>query len=76
MWKMLNSTILIFLAAFRMIAEGHRMVAQGWTLFKEAIESAGPGDLQQILCHLKGVTMPTPPPVPAPGPVQMDVPQQ
>ena len=61
-----------------MVAEGHRMVAQGWTLFEEAIKSAGPGDLRQLLCHLKGVTTPTPPPALAPGPagpVVMDVPQ-
>ena len=61
-----------------MVAEGHRMVAQGWTIFEEAIGSSGPGDLPQLLHHLKGVTTPTPPPVPAlaPGSVPMDVPQQ
>ena len=75
---MLNSTILTLFVAIRMVAEGHRMVEQGWTLVKEAIESPGPGDLGQLLCHLKGVTTLTPPPVPAPasGPVAMDVPQQ
>ena len=51
------------------------MVAQGWTLFEEAVESAGAGDLPQLLHHLKGVTMPTPPPALASGPVLMDVPQ-
>ena len=64
-----------------MVAEGHRMVAQGWTLFEEAVGTAGPGDLPQLLCHLKGVTTPTPPPTPAPAPgpagqVPMDVPPQ
>ena len=42
---MLNSTILTLFAAVRMVAEGHRMVAQWWALFKEAMESAGAGDL-------------------------------
>ena len=45
-----------------MIAAGHRMVADGWALFEEAIEGAGEGDLQQLLHHLRGVTTPTPPP--------------
>ena len=61
-----------------MVAEGHRMVAQRWTLFEKAVRTAGPGDLLQLLCHLKGVTTPTPPPAPplAPRPVPMDVPPQ
>ena len=82
MSDMSNSTILTLFIAFRMVAEGHRMVAQMWTLFKEAVESAGPGDLLELLRHLKGVTTISPPPPPAsapgpaPGPVAMDVPQQ
>ena len=44
-----------------MIAVGHRMVADGWALFEEAIEGAGEGDLPQLLCHLRGVTTLTPP---------------
>ena len=46
----------------RMIAAGHRMVANGWALFEEAIEGAGEGDLPQLLCHLRGVTTSTLPP--------------
>ena len=41
---------------------GHRMVADGWALFEEAIEGAGEGDLPQLLCHHRGVTTPTLPP--------------
>ena len=44
-----------------MIAAGHRMVANGWALFEEAIEGAGEGDLPQLLHHLRGVMIPTPP---------------
>ena len=38
----------------RMVAAGHRMVANGWAMFEQAIEGAGEGDLPQLLCHLKG----------------------
>ena len=56
-----------------MIAAGHRMVADGWTLFEEAIEGAGEADLPQLLRHLRGVTTPTPPPQQSATPT--DVPQ-
>ena len=48
----------------RTVAAGHRMVADGWAMFEEAIEGAGEGDLPQLLHHLRGVTTPTPPPQP------------
>ena len=51
----------LFLAV-RMIAVGHRMVADGWTLFEEAIEGAGEGDPPQLLHHLRGVMTLTLPP--------------
>ena len=56
-----------------MIAAGHRMVADGWTLFEEAIEGAGEGDLPQLLHHLMGVITPTLPPQQSAAPT--DVPQ-
>ena len=56
-----------------MVASGHRMVADGWAMFEEAIEGAGEGDLPQLLRHLRGVTTPTPPP-PPPQPQQESVP--
>ena len=45
MSNMLNSTILTSFLEVRTLAEGHRMVAQGWALFEEAVEAAGVGDL-------------------------------
>ena len=45
-------------------AADHRMVANGWAMFEEAIEGVGEGDLPQLLRHLRGVTTPTPPPQP------------
>ena len=59
----------------RTVAEGYRMVVQEWLLFEEAVETAGAGDLPQLLHHLRGMTTLTPPP--ALAPVPMDVqPQQ
>ena len=57
----------------RTVAAGYRMVANGWALFKEAIEGAGEGDLPQLLHHLRGVTTPTLPP--QQSLVAIDVPQ-
>ena len=54
-----------------MIAAGHRMVADGWALFEEAIEGAGEGDLPQLLRHLRGVMTPTPPPQQSAAPTDM-----
>ena len=56
-----------------MVASGHRMVANGWAMFEEAIEGAGEGDLPQLLHHLRGVTIPTSPPLP-PQPQQESAP--
>ena len=53
----------------RTVAAGHRMVADGWALFEEAIEEAWEGDLPQLLHHLRGVTTLMLPPH------AMDVPQ-
>ena len=60
----------LFLAV-RTIAAGHRMVADGWALFEEAIEGAGEGDLPQLLHHLRGVMTPTPPPQQSATPTDM-----
>ena len=48
------------------VAEGHRMVAEGWTLFKQTCEEVGPGELPQLLRQLKGSTTPSPTLVPTP----------
>ena len=48
------------------MAEGHRLVSEGWTLFEHMCEEVGPGELPQLLRQLKGVTTPTPAPDPSP----------
>ena len=53
---------ILTILAVRTVAAGHRMVADGWALFVEAIKGAGEGDLPQLLHHLRGVMTPTPPP--------------
>ena len=58
---------LIFLAV-RTVAAGHRMITEGWEMFKEAVEEAGTGDLPQLLRSLSWMTMLTPPPPPTPPP--------
>ena len=57
-----------YLLAVRTVAAGHRMIAEGWKMFKEAVEAAGTGDLPQLLRSLRGMTMLTPPPPPTPTP--------
>ena len=57
------------------------MVADGWRLFEEAVESVGAGDLPQLLRSIRSMTTPPPPVPPAtttlvpvtPVPMQMDV---
>ena len=44
----------LLILAVRTVAEGHRMVAQGWAMFEEAVKGAGKGDLPQLLRHLRG----------------------
>ena len=62
----------------KMLANGHKTVAEGWDLFEKVVEEAGPGDLPQLLCLLKGKMMltlmlrETSPPPPSP----MDVGQR
>ena len=46
------------------MAEDHRLVSQGWTLFECMCDEVGPGELPQLLRQLKGAMTPTP----APGP--------
>ena len=60
---------LLCLLAVRTVAAGHRMIEEGWEMFKEAVEAAGTGDLPQLLRLLRGMTTPTPPP-PPPTPPQ------
>ena len=53
-------------SAVRKVAEGHRLVSEGWTLFECTCEEVGPGELPQLLRQLKGVMTPTPAPEPSP----------
>ena len=53
-----------YLLAVRTVAAGHRMIAEGWEMFEEAVEAAGTGDLPQLLRLLRGMTKPIPPPSP------------
>ena len=36
-------------AGHQTVAKGYSTMAQGWKLFEEAVEEAGPGDLPQLL---------------------------
>ena len=58
------------------MAARHRMVVEGWALFKEAVSSAGDGDLPQLLRSLRGMMMPTPPPAPTGTPPPSTPPPQ
>ena len=59
-------------ASHKMVAQGHAAVAEGWQLFEEAVEEAGPGDLPNLLHQLKGKTTPTEmPPPPQSSPMEV-----
>ena len=51
-------------SAVHKVAEGHRMVAEGWTLFECTCEEVRPGELPQLLRQLKGSITPLPAPTP------------
>ena len=68
-----HCTILTLFSAVRTVAEGHRMIVDGWTKFEEVVENAGAGDLPQLLWHLKGMMTLTSTMPPAPTPAPMDV---
>ena len=60
------STLLIHaFSAVHMVAAGHRMVTDSWTLFELTCEEVGPEELPQLLRQLKSVMTPTPA---SPGP--------
>ena len=41
-------------ASHKLVTQGHTAVVEGWQLFEEAVEQAGPGDLPNLLWQLKG----------------------
>ena len=49
MSNMSNSLPYLIFLAVRTVAAGHRMIAEGWEMFEEAVEAAGTGDLPQLL---------------------------
>ena len=53
-----------YVSAVRTVATGHKMVAEGWALFEEAVSQTGAGDLPQLLQSIR--TMTTPPPLTTP----------
>ena len=59
-------------AGHKLVTQGHAAVAEGWQLFQEAVEEAGPGDLPNLLPQLKGKTTPTQmPPPPQSSPMEV-----
>ena len=59
-------------AGHKLVTQGHAAVAEGWQLFEEVVEDAGPGDLLNLLRQLKGKTMPTQTPPPQqPSPMEV-----
>ena len=63
---------LLDFSAVRTVAEGHRMVEEGWHLFEEAVAPVGAGDLPQLLHSVCSMT--TPPPAPTPPAATMTTP--
>ena len=59
-------------SAVRIVAAGHRMVTEGWTLFEKTCEEVGPGELPQLLRQLKSATTPSPGPSTATTPVKTE----
>ena len=56
----------------KLVTQGHTAVVEGWQLFEEAVEDAGPGDLPNLLRQLKGKKMPTQTPPPQqPSPMEV-----
>ena len=53
-----------------MVSRGHKLVADGWAVFEQACEEAGPGELPQLLRSLKGAVTPMGPPATPTTPVK------
>ena len=59
-------------AGHKLVAQGYAAVVEGWQLFEEAVEEAGPSDLPNLLRQLKGKTTPTQmPPPPHSSPMEV-----
>ena len=55
-----------------MVAAGHRMVTEGWTLFEKMCEEVGPGELPQLLRQLKSAMTRSPGPSTPTTPVKTE----
>ena len=77
-WNVLRSTVFMStlsihaFSAVRMVAAGHRMVTEGWTLFEKTCEEVGPGELPQLLRQLKSAMTPSPGPSTATTPIKTE----
>ena len=60
--------ILLYVAAIRTVAAGHKMISDGWIMFKKTCLEVGTGELPQLLRSLKLTTIPTSTPIPTPIP--------
>ena len=59
-------------AGYKLVTQGHAAVPEGWQLYEEAVEEAGPSDLPNLLQQLKGKTTLTQmPPPPQSSPMQV-----
>ena len=60
--------VLLFVAAIRTVAAGHKMISNGWNMFEKTCLEVGTGELPQLLRSLKLKTTPTSTPIPTPTP--------
>ena len=72
--------VLYLILAIRMVAEGHKKVAEGWAMFEAVCNEAGTGELPQLLRSVRSATTPPmgPPTTPvkaAPSPMNVDEPE-
>ena len=66
------NTVDTCILAVCMVAAGHRMVTEGWTLFEKTCEEVGPGELPQLLRQLKSTMTPSPRPSTATTPIKTE----
>ena len=60
--------VLLYVAAIRTVAAGHKMISDGWNMFEKTCLEVGTGELPQLLRSLKLTTTPTSTPIPTPAP--------
>ena len=60
--------VLLYVAAICTVAAGHKMISDGWIMFKKTCLEVGTGELPQLLRSLKLTTTPTSTPIITPTP--------